>query len=252
MEKICRTVIVTGGNRGIGEAISRAFFNNGYSVLIGARTDTHLAEKMGARARFRRTDVRREADHKALTRTALNWTGRLDVYVNCAGFSKWSPVEKVTQTFWREMIETNLMGTFWGCKAAAATLSADGCIINISSLAGKRGSANNTVYCASKFGVNGLTQALAKELGPRRIRVNAVCPAYVETDGLVEALGDTQSPSLGRDITAFLKEFAKGNAALQRLPRGQEIAEACLFLASPQASAITGQCINIDCGVNPQ
>ena len=82
--------------------------------------------------------------------------------------------------------------------------------------------------------------------------MNAVCPVYVETDGLREALADQLSPSRGSAIGPFLDEFARGNAALLRLPRAVEVADACLFLASSRASAITGQCINVDCGVLPQ
>jgi 3-oxoacyl-[acyl-carrier protein] reductase/meso-butanediol dehydrogenase/(S,S)-butanediol dehydrogenase/diacetyl reductase len=150
------------------------------------------------------------------------------------------------------MVDTVLKGTFFGCQAAARHLPPGGCIINISSLAGKRGSANNAVYCAAKFGVNGVTQALAKELGPRGIRVNAVCPVYVETDGLLKALREPEAPPRGRDVAAYLREFAASQAALTRLPLAEEVAQVCLFLASPAASAITGQCINVDCGVLPQ
>jgi len=247
-----RTVIVTGGNRGIGEFITRAFFNNGDYVLIGARTDTGLAKKLGSRVHFKKTDVCRELDHKKLVETALKWTKRLDVYINCAGFSKWSSIADVDEEFWNEMVDTNLKGTFWGCKAAAEYLSDGGCIINISSIAGKRGSANNSVYCASKFGVTGLTQSLAKELGRKGVRVNAVCPVYIETKGLMEALKDQASPTGGKSIVDYLKDFAQGQAGLKRLPTGAEIANTCLFLASEQASAITGQSINVDCGVLPQ
>jgi 3-oxoacyl-[acyl-carrier protein] reductase/meso-butanediol dehydrogenase/(S,S)-butanediol dehydrogenase/diacetyl reductase len=196
--------------------------------------------------------VRKESDHKALVAAAIEWTGQINAYVNCAGFSKWSPIEKINEQFWVEMIDTNLKGTFWGCKAAAAHLTKGGCIINISSLAGKRGSANNSAYCASKFGVNGLTQALAKELGPRGITVNAVCPVYVRTEGLIEALKDNDSPTQGKDIEMYFEHFARDNAALKRLPLGEEIGNACVFLASDESSAITGQCINVDCGVLPQ
>ncbi len=157
-----------------------------------------------------------------------------------------------SRQFWDKMLNTNLKGTFWGCKTAAEYLSPGGSIINVSSLAGKRGSANNSVYCASKFGVNGITQALAKELGPKGIRVNAVCPVYVETSGLLEALENPDAPSRGQETDAYLQEFAKANAALQRLPHGSEVADLCLYLASPAASAITSQCINVDCGVLPQ
>ena len=251
-EETSRTVIITGGNRGIGEAISRLFYNMGYHVLIGARKDTRLAEKLGKRARFQKTDVRREQDNHALAEMAMKWTGRLDVYINCAGFSGWRPINDIDEDFWNKMIDTNLKGTLWGCKAAAKCFDNKGCIINISSIAGKRGSANNSVYCASKFGVNGITQALAKELGARGIRVNAICPVYIQTEGLMEALSDVRSPVHGEDIKSYLEKFAVENAALKRLPTGDEVARMCLFLASDEASAITGQCINVDCGVLPQ
>lgn len=244
-----KTVIVTGGNRGIGEYISRAFFSNGYYVLIGARTDTGLSKRLGSKVRFQKTDVRKESDHIQLVKTVLGWTGRLDVYINCAGFSQWCPIGKVTEEFWTKMIDTNLKGTFLGCKAASTYLPKGGCIINISSLAGKRGSANNSIYCISKFGVTGLTQSLAKELGPKGIRVNAVCPVYIKTEGLMEALKSEKSPTKGKDIERYLKRFTAENASLERLPKGEEVADVCLFLSSEQASSITGQSINVDCGV---
>ena len=95
----------------------------------------------------------------------------------------------------------------------------------------------------------GLTQALAKELGPKGIRVNAVCPVYVETDGLLSALADKNSPAGGKNVKAYLKKFMKEQSALQRLPTAEEVARVCLFLASDAASAVTGQSINVDCGV---
>ena len=124
-------------------------------------------------------------------------------------------------------------------------------IINISSIAGKRGSANNSAYCSSKFGVNGLTQSLAKELGPRGIRVNALCPVLIKTEGLSEALLEKYSPAK-LDPDKFISDFARDNAALKRLPTGKEVGDMAVFLASDNASAITGQCINVDCGVFPQ
>lgn len=249
IKKEKKTAIITGGNRGIGEYISRAFVGAGYNVLIGARTDTGLAKKLGLCASFKKTDVRDENAHKSLAESALEWTKRLDVYINCAGFSGWLPIRKVNDEFWNEMMDTNLKGTFWGCKIAAKYLSKGGVIINISSLAGKRGSANNSVYCASKFGVIGLTQSLAKELGKNGIRVNAVCPVYIKTKGLMNALAQKYSPAGGENIKNYLDAFAKNNAALRRLPTGEEVASVCLFLASECASGITGQSINVDCGI---
>jgi NAD(P)-dependent dehydrogenase (short-subunit alcohol dehydrogenase family) len=251
-EKKNRTMVITGGNRGIGEVISRSFYSEGYHIIIGALNDTKLAEKLGEMALFQKTDVRQERNVIELVRKAHEWTGRLDVFINCAGFSQWRPINEVDEDFWDMMIDTNLRGTFWGCKAASGFMQKGGCIINISSIAGKRGSANNSVYCASKFGVNGLTQAAAKELGGRGIRVNAVCPVYIRTEGLMEALKDKRSPAGGEDIEEYLEKFASENAALKRLPTGEEIARTCLFLASDEASAITGQCLNVDCGVLPQ
>jgi NAD(P)-dependent dehydrogenase (short-subunit alcohol dehydrogenase family) len=247
-----KTAIITGGTKGIGAAVARAFAEAEYTVIIAARTDNGLAKLLGPSVRFVAADVRRREDHDRLVQTAINGTGRIDVYVNGAGISQWRPVAEVDEAFWRTLIETNLTGTFWGCQAASKAMSSGSSIINISSLAGKRGSANNSVYCASKFGVNGITQALAKELGPRSIRVNAVCPVYVETETILQSLKDPRSPAGGRDVQSYLKDFAESNAALQRLPIAEEVAQSCLFLASSAASAITGQCINVDCGVLPQ
>lgn len=247
-----KTVIVTGGNKGIGAAISRVFCDNGYNVMIGARSSAGAANTARNKMRFLKTDVRNEKDHIDLAKAAKSWTGRIDAYINCAGYSAWSKITDVSENFLDSMLDTNLKGLFWGCKAAAKNLKRGGCIINISSIAGKRGSSNNSVYCASKFGVNGITQALAKELGPRGIRVNAVCPVYVNTEGVVRALGEPSSPAKGRDVKKYLEKFAAENTALKRLPTADEIARVCLFLASEGASAITGQCINVDCGVLPQ
>ncbi|MBI5134682.1 SDR family oxidoreductase [Candidatus Uhrbacteria bacterium] len=246
------TVVVTGGNRGIGEGIVREFLAAGYQVLVGARTDTRLEVSLGAMVRFCPMDVTQRSDHHALVKTALNWTGRVDVYVNCAGFSRWRSIDCINEEVSNQMIQTNLMGTLWGCQAAASVLPSGGSIINVSSIAGKRGSANNSLYCATKFGVNGITQSLAKELGSRGIRVNAVCPVLIHTPGLMEALQDEQSPTKGKDVGQFFAAFTQANAALGRLPTAQEVGAVCVFLASPQASAITGQCLNVDCGVFPQ
>ena len=247
-----RTVIVTGGTKGIGAAIVRAFHANGSNVMIGAREDNGLAKELGERAQFRAMDVCKASDQRTLVETALGWTGGIDVFINSAGLSAWRPLAKVDEEFWHRLIDTNLKGTFFGCQAAAASLEQGGCIINVSSLAGKRGSTNNSVYCASKFGVNGITQALAKELGPRGIRVNAVCPVYVRTEGVLEALAEDDAPPSGKDVDTYLADFIKLNSALGTLPTADQVASVCLFLASPAASAITGQCINVDCGVLPQ
>jgi 3-oxoacyl-[acyl-carrier protein] reductase/meso-butanediol dehydrogenase/(S,S)-butanediol dehydrogenase/diacetyl reductase len=159
------------------------------------------------------------------------------------------PLEKITEQFWQEMLDVNAKSVLFGCQQAAKALGAGGNILNISSLASKRGTANNSVYCAAKFAVNGITQALAKELGPRQIRVNAVCPVLVSTPGLIEALHDPAGPAQGAPAE-FLSSFARSNSALGTLPTAEQVAEFCCLLVS--ASAVTGQCINVDCGVLPQ
>ncbi len=247
-----KTVVITGGTKGIGAAIARYCHERGMQVIIGARSKSGLALGLKERAWFVPCDVRRLGDHQRLVKAAIKHTGRLDVYVNCAGFSAWKPLKAIDKKFLESMIDVNLKGAFYGCQAAAGQLSRGGVIINISSLAGRRGSANNSAYCMAKFGVTGLTQALAKELGPQGIRVNAVCPVYVNTEGVLEALKDKHSPAAGGDVKKYLAQFALTQSALGRLPQGHEVAAAVYFLASEEASAITGQSLNVDCGVLPQ
>ncbi len=247
-----RTTIVTGGTCGIGAAIARAFYEAGDHVVVAARNDNGFADTLGDRAIFVRVDVTRPSEIHQLVKKAVEWTGRLDVMINNAGLSGWRPLDKIDEQFWSTIQDVNLKSVVFGCQAAAAAMHHGGAIINISSMAGKRGTANNAAYCAAKFGVNGLTQALAKELGPRGIRVNAVCPVLVNTPGLLEALTQEYAPSHDQPVENFLSSFAAGNSALGRLPTAEDVAQFCLYLASPAASAITGQCPNVDCGVFPQ
>lgn len=247
-----RTTIVTGGTSGIGAAIASAFYNAGDHVVIAARNDNSFAGTLGDRAKFVKTEVSNPRDLHALVQVAMNWTGRVDVMINNAGHSAWRPLDKIDEPFWSMMQDVNLKSVVFGCQAAASVMKEGGVIINVSSMAGKRGTPNNSAYCAAKFGVNGITQALAKELGPRGIRVNAVCPVLIMTDGLRHALVQEYAPAHGRTVEDFMDAFTKVNAALGRLPDADEVAKFCLYLASPAASAITGQCPNVDCGVFPQ
>ena len=228
-----------------------AFHKAGYKVFVGARSQPSGSE-FPPDVTFLTTDVTIEANVEALIRNAFDATGRIDVLINNAGFSAWRPLELISDDFLTKIMRTNLYSAFWSCKYAVPYMKSGSSIINISSIAGKRGSANNSVYVASKFAMNGLTQSLCKELGPKGIRVNSVCPVLVSTPGLLSALSEQDSPSSGSNPTAFISEFAKSNSALKRLPTGGEVSATCLFLASEQASAITGQNINVDCGVFPQ
>jgi len=246
-----KTVVITGGNRGIGLSITEAFVDAGYSVFVGSRKEAGLKDKFGDKVKFLPTDVRDEAAHQKLVKMAVASTGCLDVFINNAGYSEWRPIEEIDEKFLDDLLATNLKSAFWGCKAALVAMKNGGSIINISSIAGKRGSLNNSAYVATKFGMNGLTQALAKEVGPRGIRVNGVCPVLIPTDGLFQALKSPYAPAKG-DPEEFISKFAADQAALKRLPSGAEVAAMCIFLASDLASAITAQNINVDCGVFPQ
>jgi len=246
-----RTVIITGGSKGIGWGLVYTFASNGYKVISGSRTfRSEVPKEIAANIKQIKVDVKKKEDHINLVKTALEWTGKLDCYINNAGFSEWRDLNSIDEQFLTDIFQTNLFGYFWGAQAAMTAMKVGGSILNISSLAAKRGTSNNSAYSATKFGVTGLTQSLCKELGSKGIRVNSVCPVLVETPGLITALDSDNSPA-GLDSTKFLNNFAKSQSALGRLPTINEVAELCLFVSSEKASGITGQSINIDCGVLP-
>lgn len=247
-----KTVVITGGTKGIGLDICRGFIERECNVFVGSRNENSEFRKTCADAVFVPTDVRFFDQVVKLIDRAVQETGKLDVFINNAGISIWKKLEHVTDEFWSLLIDTNLKGTIWGCKAAAQYLQSGGVIVNVASLAGKRGSVNNSVYVASKFGMVGITQALAKELGPKGIRVNSICPVYVNTTSLLSNLSGDH-PDVGTmEPQEFLNQWGEKNAALKRLPTGKECANVCVYLASNMASAVTGQNINVDCGVLPQ
>ena len=169
--------------------------------------------------------------------------------MNNVGISKWKSIEEINNDFLDKLFKTNIYSVFWGCKASQKFLQeTNGSIINISSIAGKRGSKNNRGFVSPKFAINGITQSLSKELGNKKIRVNAICPVLIRTDGLLKALAEKSAPGY-KNIDSFLEEFKKTQTALNRLPSIDDVAQMVLFLASKNASSITGQCINVDCGV---
>ena len=246
-----KVMVITGGSRGLGWEICKKFLENGWNVVSGSRSERKdLPPQIRENFIQVKMDVRERGSHRQLVDIAISNFGGLDCFINNAGFSEWRPIEKIDEIFLDSILRTNLMGYFWGCQAASGQLRANGSIINISSLAAKRGTANNSAYVATKFGIAGLTQSLAKELGPRGIRVNAICPVLVTTEGLMEALKTEYSPAAG-EPEVFLRNFAETQTALGVLPTGEQVADLCIFLSSSYASAITGQSINVDCGVLP-
>lgn len=246
-----RTVVITGGSKGIGWEIAQTFASNGYKVISGSRSlREDIPSDISKNIKQLVIDVKNREDHFKLVEAALEWGNNLDCYINNAGFSEWRSIDVIDRNFLTDIFETNLFGYFWGSQAATSALREGGSILNISSLAAKRGTKNNSAYSASKFGVTGLTQSLSKELGPKGIRVNAVCPVLIETPGLMTALDANYSPA-DKNIPSFLENFTQSQSALGRLPTVNEVAQLCLFLASEKASGISGQSINIDCGVLP-
>jgi NAD(P)-dependent dehydrogenase (short-subunit alcohol dehydrogenase family) len=247
-----KSVVITGGTKGIGKCLTDIFMSNGYNVVVGARNIEDISEQNKEKIIFESVDVIHEKSHLQLAKKAIEKTGSIDVWINNVGLSEWKPIDEIDELFFDKLMNVNLKSAFWGCKTAALYMKKKGgSIINISSIAGKRGSANNSMYSATKFGMNGLTQSLAKELGPFGIRVNAICPVLVKTDGLIEALKTKHSPAKTKP-EEFLNKFQDENAATGLLPDGNDVAEMALFLANMKNKSITGQCINIDSGVFPQ
>ena len=247
-----KSVVITGGTRGIGRALTLAFADEGYHVIVGARRIKDIEGLDRPNIKLVSVDVTDPGSHEKLSHMAASQDMQLAAWVNNAGLSAWRPIELIDEGFFDQLMGVNLKSAFWGCKEAASVMKyTGGSIINISSIAGKRGSANNSTYCATKFGMNGLTQSLAKELGPKGINVNAICPVLIKTEGLMEALDKEFSPASGNPED-FFENFKKLNSASGALPEARDVANLALYLARSENKAITGQCINVDCGVFPQ
>lgn len=181
-----RVCLVTGGARGIGEAYVRALHAAGARVIVADILDDDgrgLAAELGERALFVHLDVTDEVQWEAAVEASLTAFGGIDVLVNNAGIANAAPIEHLTTGKWDAVIAVNLTGTFFGCRAVVPTMKARGrgSIINISSVEGMRGSPGLHGYTAAKFGVRGLSQSLAVELGPFGIRVNSVHPGFIRT-----------------------------------------------------------------------
>ena len=246
-----KNILISGGSKGIGLDISKYFLEMGYRVISLSRSFN--PELKSSNFDHYDCDITDEQSVTAALKKIHSKYGFLDGLVNNAGFSEWRPIEKINEEFLNKIFATNLFGSFYLIKEALPRFNKNAAIVNISSIAGKRGSLNNSAYCATKFAMNGMTQALSKEIGKNGIRINAICPVLIETPGLKKALNSDHSPAKDyRNFEDFIDNFITTNTALGRLPSALDVASMTKFLLSSEAHSITGQYINLDCGVLPQ
>ena len=170
--------------------------------------------------------------------------------VNNAGYSEWRSIERIDEKFVDMMLRKNLYTCISTIKYVLKYSREIKSIVNISSLAGKRGTANNLIYVSSKFAIEGLTRALSQELGVKGIRVNSICPVLIKTPGLISEIENLDGPARDVGIDKFL-EFSQTQTALKRLPNASDVSSLVSFLLSNKSNSITGQSINVDCGVLP-
>lgn len=234
-----KTVLITGGTGGIGRALVRAFSESGYAVAFTYKSNTAVAEELSRdfRALAIRADGCIEGEVDAAVRAVLKEYGRLDCLVNNAAVSAFSLFTDITLDEWNRMLATNLTSAFLYSRAAIPDMLSrkTGRIINISSMWGLVGASCEVHYSAAKAGLIGMTKALAKELAPSGITVNAVAPGVIDTP--------MNSHLDGEALAALCEETPLG-----RLGRADEVAAAVLYLASDAAAFVTGEVLNISGG----
>ncbi len=240
-----KTAIVTGGSRGIGEAIVKLFLFEGASVYSLSRSEgksyndfKKQAESNGSFFKWLKTDMSDRENIKTTLTEILKDSNSIDILVNNAGITRDGFIFRMKDEDWDDVITTNLTSAFELCRGLARTMikQKSGSIINTSSVVGIMGNAGQVNYSASKAGLIGLTKSLAKELASKSVRVNAVAPGFIDTS-MTEALSETAREALENIIP------------LKRTGKPEEIAQAVLFLASDNSSYITGQVLAIDGGM---
>lgn len=252
-----KVAIVTGGGRGIGRAIARRFAAEGAAVVIAARTAAQLestAKEIEAgkgRVAWIAADVSSEKDAARIVKTAREKFGRVDILVNNAGiYGPVKPIEEITVEEWDSVIAVQLRGAFLMTRFALPEMYArgGGAIVNVSSIAARAAYPWGAAYAAAKAGLLGLTRTAAAEGAQRGVRVNAILPGPVPETEMSQQLGLALSARVGVPPDVMFKDFMR--SILQGRPQtADEIASAALFLASDQASAITGQALNVDGGM---
>ena len=243
-----RVAIVTGGSRGIGEAIATKFAENGahvaFTYVSSDEKAKALEEKLlsfGGKAKAYKSNAASYEEAEKLVNEVIKDFGTIDILVNNAGISKDNLLLRMSQEQWDEVMQTNLKSVFNMTKQVIRPMmkARKGSIINMSSIIGMRGNAGQSSYAASKAGIIGFTKSVAAELGSRNIRCNAIAPGFVETD-----------------MTHYLKEGDAAKSFLEKIPLGrfgsaEEIANVTLFLASNLSSYITAQVVSVCGGLNP-
>jgi len=242
-----KVAIVTGASKGIGASIAKHLAAEGAAVVVnyvaskeGADRVVAQITRQGGRAIAVQANVAKQAEIDRLFSETKKAFGRLDILVNNAGIYEFSPLEGVTEEHFHKQFDVNVLGLILASKAAVRHFdAAGGSIINISSGASTLTPANTSVYSATKAAVDAVTRSLAKELGPRNIRVNSINPGMVETEG-VHAGGFAESD--------FRKQL-EAQTPLGRIGQPQDIAPAAVFLASRDAAWITGETLVIAGGL---
>ena len=240
-----KTVLITGGSRGIGKEVATVFAENGYDIIINYvsdKTDVKSLKKefdeKGVESLIIKADVSKQEEVDNLIKQAIEKFEKIDVLVNNAGITKDNLLMRMSEEEFDKVIEINLKGTFLVTKAVTKYMmkKRQGSIVNLSSVVGVAGNSGQCNYSASKAGIIGFTKSIAKELASRNIRANAVAPGFIATD-MTSVLSDA------------VKENINGQIPLKRMGTAKEVAELIYFLGSEKSSYITGQVINVDGGM---
>ena len=243
-----KVAVVTGASKGIGAAIAKHLADEGAAVVVNYASSKQGAERVvagitgkGGKAIAVQADVAKAADIQRLFAEAKKAFGRLDILVNNAGIYEFAPLEAVTPQHFHKLFDLNVLGLILTTQEAVKHFGRDGgSIINISSVVSTTGVPTSSVYSATKAAVDAVTRSLAKELGTRGIRVNAINPGMVETEG-----------TTSQGITAGESEFRRqveAQTPLGRIGRPQDIAPAAVFLASSDSAWVTGETFYISGG----
>lgn len=241
-----KRVIITGGSTGIGRAAAELIVAEGGKVVIGdinEKDGSELAINLGEAAQFIRCDVTKENEVQAFIDKSVDFLGGLDALINNAGLLTHELMTEVDVELWDRVFAVNVRSNFLTIKHAISHLRAAGAgsIINMSSIAGLRGGPGASAYASSKAAVNGLTVALAMEFAPDKVRVNSVCPGWIDTpfnEPAINFIG-------GSEVQA---KFIQSHTPLQRQGTPEEVAALLLYLASDESAFVTAQAISINGG----